>query len=209
MRLLAWLLSAYAVLGSVLIVAALLVGGPLVGRLDRLTGSAVDTMSAASGAARAAADAFAGLDTSVVQARTSAEDAAALSGETATTLDALATAMGLNLFGAQPLLPLADQFERSAEQMRELSGNLDGIGLALDANREDVATVGDRMGDLADELETLSGRVVDEELAGGVPLAWLYYGFLLWQLLPILAAAVGAAWIFRHTRVVVTTDPVS
>lgn len=206
MRLLAWLLSAYAALGSVLIVAALLVGGPLVDRLDRLSGSAVDTMGAASEAARAAADAFEGLDASVVQARTSAEDAAALSGETATTLDALATAMNLNLFGAQPLLPLADQFERSAEQMRELGGNLDGIGLALDANREDVAIVGDRMSELADELETLSDRVVDEELAGGIPLSWLYYGFLLWQLLPILAAATGAAWLFRHTRVVLTAD---
>jgi hypothetical protein len=204
MRLLAWLLSAYAALGSVLIVAALLVGGPLVDRLDRLTGSAVDTMSAASTAARAAADAFEGLDASVVQARTSAEDAAALSGETAATLDALATAMSLNLFGAQPLLPLADQFERSAEQMRELGGNLDGIGQALDANREDVSEVGDRMTDLADELEAFSGRIVDEELAGGIPLSWLYYGFLLWQLLPILAAVAGAAWLFRHTRVVLT-----
>lgn len=204
MRLLAWLLSAYAALGSVLIVAALLVGGPLVSRLDRLSGSAVETMSAASEAARAAADAFGGLDASVVQARTSAEDAAALSGETAATLDALATAMSLNLFGAQPLLPLADQFERSAEQMRELGGNLDGIGQALDANREDLSEVGARMTDLADELETFSGRIVDEELAGGIPLSWLYYGFLLWQLLPILAAVAAATWLFRHTRVVLT-----
>jgi hypothetical protein len=206
MRLLAWLLAAYAVIGSILIVAALLVGGPLVARLDRLTSSAMDTMSSATEASRAAAEAFDGFDTSVEEARSSAERAAGLSRETATTLDGLAAAMALNLFGAQPLLPLGDQFSRSAGQMRELGDNLDGIGSALGANREDVARVGQRMGELADELERFEGRLGEERLTGGIPLSWLYYGFLLWQVLPILAAAVGATWLFRHTRVVVIAD---
>jgi len=206
MRLLAWLLAAYAVLGTILVLAALLVGGPLVSRLDRVTTSATNTMSAAATAARAAADAFDGFDTSVEQARTSAEDAAGLSRETSTTLDALAAAMGLELFGAQPLLPLADGFGRSADQMRELGDNLDGIGQALAANRSDIGEVGVRMRVLADELEAFEGRMATERIAGGLPLSWLYYGFLLWQLLPIAAAGIGSAWIFRHTRVVVVPD---
>jgi hypothetical protein len=206
MRLLAWLLAAYAVVGVILVLAALLVGGPLVARLDRVTTSATDTMSAAAAAARAAADAFDGFDTSVEEARTSAEDAAELSRETATTLDALAAAMGLELFGAQPLLPLASQFQRSADQMRELGDNLEEIGGALGANREDIGEVGMRMEALADELEELEGRIAAEQVEGGLPLSWLYYGFLLWQLLPIAAAAVGSAWIFRHTRVVLVPD---
>ena len=203
MRLLAWLLAAYAVLGTILVLAALVVGGPLVSRLDRVTTSATDTMSAAATAARAAADAFEGFDASVEQARTSAEDAAGLSRDTATTLDGLAATMGLELFGAQPLLPLAAQFERSAGQMRELGDNLDGIGQALAANRSDIGEVGARMGVLADELEAFEGRVTAERVAGGLPLSWLYYGFLLWQLVPIAAAGIGSAWIFRHTRIVV------
>ncbi len=206
MRLLAWLLAAYAAIGIVLVLAALLVGGPLIARLDRVTTSAGDTMSAAASAARAAADAFDGFDTSVEQARTSAEDAAGLSRETATTLDALATAMGIEFFGAQPLLPLAGQFERSADQMRELGDNLEGIGAALSANRTDVAEVGVEMRHLADEMEAFEGRVAAERVTGGLPLSWLYYGFLLWQLLPIAAAGVASAWIFRHTRVVVVPD---
>jgi hypothetical protein len=59
------------------------------------------------------------------------------------------------------------------------------------------------MGVLADELEAFEGRVTAERVAGGLPLSWLYYGFLLWQLLPIAAAGIGSAWIFRHTRIVV------
>jgi hypothetical protein len=206
MRLLAWLLAAYAAIGIVLVLAALLVGGPLVARLDRVTTSASDTMTAAASAARAAADAFDGFDTSVEQARTSADDAAGLSRETATTLDALATAMGIEFLGAQPLLPLAGQFERSADQMRELGDNLEGIGAALSANRTDIATVGVEMRVLADEMEAFEGRVAAEPVAGGLPLSWLYYGFLLWQLLPIAAAGVASAWIFRHTRVVVVPE---
>lgn len=206
MRLLAWLLAAYAAIGIVLVLAALLVGGPLVSRLDRVTTSATDTMSAAASAARAAAEAFDGFDTSVEQARSSADDAAGLSRETATTLDALATAMSIEFLGAQPLLPLAGQFQRSADQMRELGDNLERIGAALSANRTDIAAVGVEMRVLADEMEAFEGRVAAERVTGGLPLSWLYYGFLLWQLLPIAAAGVASAWIFRHTRVVVVPE---
>jgi hypothetical protein len=206
MRLLAWLLAAYAAIGVVLVLAALIVGGPLVARLDRVTTSASDTMAAAASAARAAADAFDGFDTSVEQAHTSADDAAGLSRETATTLDALAAAMGIEFLGAQPLLPLAGQFQRSADQMRELGDNLDGIGAALSANQTDIAAVGAEMRILADELEAFEGRVAAERLAGGLPLSWLYYGFLLWQLLPISAAGVASASIFRRARVVAVSE---
>ncbi len=206
MRILAWLLAAYAIAGAVLVAAALLVGGPLVARVDRLTTSAVETMDAATDAANAAADAVDGFDASVVEAQASAQDAAGLSRETAATVEALAAAMSLQVFGAQPLLPLADEFERSAEQMRALGDNLDAIGAALTTNRDDIATVGTRMRELADSLTGLQGRIGQERTAG-IPLTWLYYGFLLWQVLPILAAAVGSTWLFRHTREVIVVEP--
>lgn len=200
MRLLAWLLAAYAALGVVLVVAALLVGGPLVSRFDRLTASALDTVAAATEAADAAADAFDGFDVSLEEAGSSAAEAAELSRNAAGTLDSLSAAMGLTLLGAQPLLPLADQFERSAGQMLELGDNLDAIGASLSGNRDDVARVGERMRELAGELGELEAGIADERLGGSIPLTWLYYGFLLWQVLPIVAAAVGALWLFRQDR---------
>lgn len=200
MRVLAWLLAAYATGGAVLMLITFIAGGPLVARLDRVTTSALGTMSAASRAADAAADAFGGFDASLEEARSSAADAASLSRETSTTLDALASAMSLTIFGSQPLLPLADQFEQSADQLRRMGDNLDGIGEALVTNRDDVARVGVRMRALAEELDRLEGRIGSERMSGGVPLGVLFYGFLLWQLLPIAAAGVGAAWLFRHSR---------
>lgn len=201
MRILAWLLGAYAALGVIFVLAALLVGAPLVARLDRATTSVQTTLAAATEAADAAADAFGGFDTSLVQARTSATDAATLSRQTSATLNALAANMSISLFGAQPLLPLADQFTQSADQLQRLGDNLDGIGAALGVNRDDIARVGTRMRALADRLTALEGRIGAEQLAGGLPISLLFYGFLLWQLLPIAAAAVGSAWLFRHTRV--------
>jgi hypothetical protein len=203
MRILAWLLAAYAAVGSVLVVVALLVGGPLVVRMDRLTTSAVRTMDAAADAANAAANAFDGFDASIQEAHASATEAASLSRETAATIDALAAAMSITILGSQPLLPLADEFTRSADRMRELGGSMDGIGAALTTNREDIAAVGSRMRELADSLVGLGGRAGAERSTGMIPLTWLYYGFLLWQLLPILAAAIGSAWLFRHPREVV------
>jgi predicted trehalose synthase len=203
MRILAWLLAAYAVAGAIFLVVAPLVGGPLVGRLDRVTTAAQSTLASATEAADAAADAFNGFDTSLVQARTSTSNAASLSRQTSATLDALAANMSISLFGSQPLLPLADQFRQSADQLQQLGDNLDGIGAALGGNRDDIARVGTRMRALASQLASLEGRIGTEQLAGGLPLSLLFYGFLFWQLLPITAAGVGSTWLFRHTRVTV------
>ncbi len=207
MRILAWLLAAYAAVGAIFLIVALLVGGPLAGRIDRVTTSAQASLTSATEAADAAADAFNGFDTSLVQARTSASNAASLSRQTSATLDALAANMSISLFGTQPLLPLADQFQQSADQLQQLGDNLDGIGEALGVNRDDIARVGTRMRALASQLESLEGRIGAEQLAGGLPLSLLFYGFLFWQLLPIAAAGVGSAWLFRHTRVEVVDDP--
>lgn len=206
MRILAWLLGAYAVLGAIFVIAALLMGAPLVGRVDRMMTSAQTSLSAATEAADAAADAFSGFDDSLVQARTSATNAASLSRQTSATLDALAGNMSISLFGTQPLLPLADQFQQSADQLRQLGDNLDGIGESLGVNRDDIARVGTRMRTLATRLTALDERIGSEQLAGGVPVSLLFYGFLLWQLLPIAAAAVGSVWLFRHTRVTIVDD---
>ncbi len=200
MRILAWLLAAYAAVGTVLVVVAMLVGGPLMVRVDRLTSSTVQTMDAATRAANAAADAVEGFDASIQEAHDAATDAGNLSRETAATVDALAAAMSLSVLGTQPLLPLADEFSASASRMRELGENMDAIGSALTTNRGDIAAVGARMRELADRLVALGGRIGEERATGVIPLTWLYYGFLLWQLLPILAAAVASRWLFRHTR---------
>ncbi|HEX2142101.1 MAG TPA: hypothetical protein VHK28_07520 [Candidatus Limnocylindria bacterium] len=197
---LGWLLLAYAAIGALLVAVALAIGGPLVARVERLTSSATETISAATDAAQSAADSFQGFDSSLEQARSSAGEAASLSRDTAITLDGLAQAMTISIFGAQPLEPLAGRFETSASQLRQMGDSLDEIGEALGTNREDVSEVGLELQDLAVELRRLQGRISAEQRSTDLPLSWLYYGFLLWQLLPIAAAAVGGGILLRRPR---------
>jgi hypothetical protein len=188
-RTLGWLLIAYSLLGVVLLVLALVVGGPMVARADGLTSSAAGSMDAAAEAASAAADSFTGFDSSLAQAKASTDQAASLSRDAAGTLASLADAMSLNVLGAQPLLPLADDFRTTSDQMRQMGDNLEGIGAALTANREDVAAVGSQLAELAEQLDALRGGIGREQAGAGPPLSWLFYGFLLLLARARLAAA--------------------
>jgi hypothetical protein len=197
MRMLGWLLVLYAMIGAGLVLASVIVGGPVVARLDRLATSASGSMDAAARAADAAADAFTGFDASLAEARRSTEEAATLSRDASGTLRSLSDAMSISVLGSQPLLPLAADFATSADQLRQMGDNLEGIGTALTSNQDQVAEVGIGLRLFADQLGDLRGGVAGEMAGASPPLSWLFYGFLAWQLLPIGAAAVGGRILLR------------
>jgi hypothetical protein len=197
MRMLGWLLLLYAMIGAGLVLASVVVGGPMVARLDRLATSASGSMDAAARAADAAADAFTGFDASLIEARRSTEEAAMLSRDASGTMRSLSDAMSISVLGSQPLLSLADDFATSADQLRRMGDNLEGIGTALTTNQAQVAEVGMELRLFADQLGDLRGGVADEMAGASPPLSWLFYGFLAWQLLPIGAAAVGGRMLLR------------
>jgi hypothetical protein len=203
MRFLGIGLIAYGALGMAIIGLALVLGGPAIARADRLASSATRTLNAATDAADAAADAFVGFDASLVRAQASTADAADLSREASATLNQMAAAMSLSIFGAQPLLPLADDMRTSSDQLSRLGGDLDEVGAALGTNRGDIDLVGRRARVLADELELLNGRLAGQAEAGTFPLTALFYGFLAWQLLPALASAAAGVWLLRGRRIIV------
>ena len=202
MRTLGIALLAYGVAGMVLIGLALVIGGPSLGRAERLAGSVNQTLVAATNAAEAAATAFSGFDASLGDAEAATSDAAQLSRDASATLEAMAVTMSLSIFGAQPLLPLADDFQVSADQLGALGGDLDRIGSALVENRDDVAEVGIELQVLADELHQLSGEV-SRQLDTGSTLTPLFYGFLVWQLLPALGAVAAGIWLLRGPALMV------
>jgi hypothetical protein len=200
LRTVGWLLVAYAVIGAVLLLVALVVGGPLMARADRLATSASDSLDAAAAAAASAADSFDGFDDSLADAQRSTEQAATLSKGAADTLDSLADAMSINVLGNQPFVSLADDFRTTAGQLRDLGGSMGGIGQALANNRTDAADVGTQLDRLASELALLRGGVAAEHGGASPPLSWLFYGFLAWQLLPMVAAAIGGRLLLARTR---------
>ena len=100
-RTIGWALIAYGVIGVVLLVAGAITGMDAAARIERTALVAGGTLSAAARATRAAADSFTSIDGSLAEAQSSADTAAALSRDASATLDSLAAAMGITIFGSQ------------------------------------------------------------------------------------------------------------
>ena len=197
MRTLGWLLVVYAALGLLLLVAALAVGLPMVGRVERIADSASGSIEAAAVSAQAASDALAGFDDSLTQAQQSASDAASLSRDAAQTLDGLAEAMGISILGTQPLVGLADDFAASADQLVRLGDSLEQIGLAMVTSQGDVDRVAVELRGLTDQLTELAGATEAELAGANPPLSWLFLGFLAWQAVQVVAAGLAGMLLLR------------
>jgi hypothetical protein len=183
-RSLGTLLIVQGALGIVLALLGLTVVAAPVAQAERVS-------ERARAAASAAAAAFEGFDSSLDQARTSAASAGALAREASGTVDGLAAAMTLSVLGAQPLLPLQDQFRQSADQLRRLGDDLDQIGGALQVNRSEVAQV-------SDELRALSDELAPSESGAAIPPSLVLYAFLAWIALLSATSLVGGVLILRQ-----------
>jgi hypothetical protein len=190
-----WLLVIYGLLGLVLVVSGALVGLDAADRFERLATDADEAVSSAAAATGAAADSFANIDTSLAESRSSADAAAALAREASGTLTALATAMSLSIFGAQPLLPLAAEFTTSAEQAAELAETLDGVGASLGDTRIGVARIAPELQRLSDELYALGGGA--ERGAGTPPLRVFVVVLLAWLLMQAVGSLLGGLVLMR------------
>lgn len=197
-RALGALLVAYGVFGIILTIAGMVVGFDLAARVERLTGTAGDTLQAAARATRAAGDSFASVDSSLAESQTSADTAADLARDASATLDSLAAAMDLSIFGAQPLQPLGAQFSTSADQAEQLAGTLDAVTSSLSDTRTDVSSIGTELATLASRLEALES---DAGVDAGAPPLRLFAGLLLaWIGLQSTGCLIYGASLLRPIR---------
>ena len=197
MRALGWLLVVYASLGMLLLVAALAVGLPMVGRVQRIAESASGSIEAAARSAQAASTALAGVDDSLTQAQQSASNAATLSRDAARTLGSLSEAMSVSILGTQPLIGLADDFADSANQLVLLGDSLNQISQAMTTSQGDVDAVAVELQGLTDQLTELAGSTQAELAGADPPLTWLFAGFLAWQAVQVVAAGLAGLLILR------------
>jgi hypothetical protein len=194
----AWGLIAYGLLGLLLVIGGAVIGLDVAGRIERLASSADVALSAAARSTRAAADSFASIDGSLSQAQASADGAAILAREAGATLDSLAVGMQLSVLGAQPLLPLADEFSASADQAEQLGGRLDAVGGSLGETRTDVAIIGLELDALSSELDSLRGA---GDASGSSPPLRLFVALLLaWIAIPAVAALLVGLALLRSAR---------
>ena len=197
-RPLAWALIAYGLLGIALLVSGALYGLEMAGRIERLATAADGTLAAAARSTRAASDSFASVDASLSESEASADEAAALAREASGTLDSLSIAMRISVLGAQPLLPLADEFATSADQAAELAETLDAVGGSLGGTRTDVAVIGVELDTLSRELDALRGS--GEADAGPPPLRLFVALLLGWLAIPAVAALLIGLVLLRPAR---------
>jgi hypothetical protein len=188
-------LIAYGVTGVVLLIVVVGVALDAAARAERLVGSADTTLESAATTADAAAAAFSGANDSLDRGAASAADAATLSRDASATLRALAAAMEISIFGAQPLLPLADDFAATADQAASLADELDGVGAALEDTQTDITLVGARLSELADDLDALSPA---ETSTSSMPPLRLIVALLgIWLALPAIGALAAGIWLLR------------
>jgi hypothetical protein len=196
----AWALIVYGVMGLLLVVGGAVIGLDAAARLERLTLTAGGTLDAAARSTRAAAESFTSIDSSLSEAGASADAAAVLAREAGATLDSLAVAMQLSVFGAQPLISLADEFATSADQAVDLADQLDSVGGSLGETRTDVSVIGVELEILSHELEALQSSGTGD---GGSPPLRLVIGLLLaWLAMPAVGAIVFGLALLRGLRTV-------
>jgi hypothetical protein len=205
-RTLGGVLIAYGALGLVVLALAVGIGLGLAGRVEGLMARADDTLVAAARATRTAADSFTSVDGSLADAEASADSAATLAREASGTLGGLAIAMELQFLGAQPLLPLADGFQRSRDQASELAETLDTVAGSLSDTRIDVTEIGLELDTLAVEMEAL--RDAGGEPGATPPLRLFVSLLLVWLAIPAVAAIVAGLALLRRPPVVPPTPVV-
>ncbi len=195
-------LTAYGLVGVVLLAVTFLAAGSGLDRVERLTTSLSGTVDVAARTARSSATALTDLKTGVGQGAAGARDASQLAQQASTTSAQLATAMGISIFGTQPFLPMATSFQQLGAQLENLSTNLETIGTALDTSGRDLDDVQAQMSQLATRLEavTLPGGAVGIVGAGGLRLTVV--ALLIWLSIPAIGSLlVGLALLTAIRRV--------
>jgi hypothetical protein len=194
-RRLGWALLVYGVVGLVLVLGGAIAGLDAAARVERLAASAGGTLAAAARSTEAAAEAFTNVDGSLAESQASAHAAANLARDASATLASLGRAMQLSVFGAQPLLPLADEFADSADQASALAGTLSNVAGSLDDTRSDVSAIEVQLERLSAELALLQ----DSTGAAGEPPPIRLFVLALagWLLVPAAGGIVGGLALIR------------
>lgn len=196
--LLAWALILYGVLGLVLVLGGAVIGLDVASRIERLTAIADGTLAAAARSTDVAADALTNVDSSLAESQASADAAAELARDASGTFASLAQAMELSVFGAKPLLPLAGEFEASAEQASALAETLDSVGRSLGDTRTDVTRIGTELDGLSAELGALRDA---NDTTGTVPPLRIFVLLLLaWLLVPAAGGLLMGLALLRFAR---------
>lgn len=188
-RAIAACLVAYGALGLVTFAALAASVAPALATVDSLASSSSELQAAL----ERTHDAFEGFGASLVQAERSTEGAAVAARQGAQTAQRISSAMSVSIFGAQPLLPMSNDFRQQGDELTALAGELEDLAAALRRDQGDVAV-------LQDQVLVLRERVgiVAASWRPAVPVAPVLVGLIAWLALQAVAALVAGALLLRR-----------
>jgi len=168
-------LLGYGVSGLIVLgIAANTLAAPIA-QLDAITASveaqrtaALQSIESASEMVDQTGAAVRGMDQSLADAKAATDRSSSIALGVAASMNQLADAMTLTLFGVQPLIGLEPGFSSSATQLALLATDLSTIGQALDSNRQDALTVAASLDQLATSLDALKTAVSAGPELGGI-----------------------------------------
>ena len=187
-------LIAYGIAGVLLLGVSALIADAALQRLS-VADPAGSAFAEASAALGDTANAFAGVGVSLADAERAVAQASTSARNASATSTRLSDGMGLSIFGAQPFLPLAQDFRRNATDLAAMADGLDTLARSLKANQTDVAKIKNDLAILRVRLE--AGRTP------GIPIDALRALVMLlvaWLALPAIAAVGGGTWLLRSVR---------
>lgn len=191
MRRLGAVLVAYGLAGLLLLGMFLAAADAAIQRLA-VVDPAAGPLADATTALGDAASAFGGFGTSLADAQRAAAESATASRDAAVTADRLADGMSISIFGAQPLLGIAQDFRREAADLDAVARSLDTLAASLRANQDDVALIRADLDALRLRLEAARSGGASVE-----PLRALVTLLVLWLALPAIASLGAGAWLLR------------
>lgn len=199
LRYLGYALLANGALGLLLVSVALAALGPLLTRATVAVDTAGDSLSAAAQALDDTSTAFTGFSKSLDDAKTSSAHASQLLNDASATSAQLADAMSLSFLGAQPFLPIAQNFRRNTDELRGVSADLSTLSGAIGRNSQDVASVSDSIRVLRDRVQRLARDAAAAPGGGSVgpELTVLAYGLTLWFGILAILSIVGGIVLLR------------
>jgi hypothetical protein len=189
-RIIAVTLVTYGAIGFLLAVALAAAIAPALAGIDALSRSSIDARRALS----STHDAFDGFAVSLVDARAATERAAASARSSAAAARRLGDAMSLNVFGVQPLLPLASDFRRQSQDLEDLATGVDQLAKALGENEVDVRVLRDDVGVLRDRIAAVDSVSALQAAPAGIVLLLV----VAWFAVQALAFAVVGIALWRN-----------
>lgn len=203
-------LVVYSLFGLALLGLGWVVGTRALAELDAARASLegqrvalVDSLRSTSQALETAARAFDGFGGALVEAERSARRAAAVAHDSSQAAGSLAQASSLQILGFQPLLPLVPGFERAADGLVRLGGDLEATADAMTSNGDGLRGTSQSLSDARARVDALADAFAATPLLGGPGDALrifrlALYGLLLWILGQALFAGILGAWLIRH-----------